>query len=148
MSKAGDIANAVVAAINAEDFAWARTAVRHYRLKFDLRDLPDAADPMLVTVQPGGFVEDGAARGPVAQGDYVVLVEIAGRVDKQDGPDAAIDARVGRLEAIGAALRAIGTFDGAEMLTFDASDAFDREAYDEQGAFYGRAVVTFRDFIN
>lgn len=148
MSKAGDIATAVVSAIDAADFAWAAQAVRHYRLRLDLRDLPDPDQPMVVTVQPGGFVEDGIARGRAAQGDYVVLVEIAGRIDPDSEPDAAIDARVGRLEAIGSSLRAVGTFDGAEMLTFDASDAFDREAYDERNAFFGRAVITFRDFIN
>jgi hypothetical protein len=134
-----DLADAVVAELNAATFSQPVTAVRHYLPQFDLKEM----QTLHVTVVPKGVVLGfgDRARG---QGDYSVDVAVQQKITT--GDNAELDGLTSLVEEIANHLRGrrLGTYADAAWIKTEQTVLYAPEHLAELRQFTSVLTVTYR----
>jgi hypothetical protein len=139
-----EIADAVVAALNAAALSHPFTAARHYLPEFDLKEM----DTLHVSVVPAELDEEIADRTR-DRAEYKIHVAVQKRVAKQDPPGidtAAVDALMQLVEEIDDLLRhkRLAGCEGAHWVKTENKPIYDPRQLKEHGLFTSLLVFTFR----
>jgi hypothetical protein len=138
------IADALVAVLNATTLSQPFTAVRHYLPEFDLKQM----DTLHVSVVPAELDEEIADRTR-DRAEYKIHVAVQKRVSKQDPPGldtAAIDALMQLVEEIDDVLRhkPVAGYELAHWTKTENKPIYDPKHLKEHGQFTSLLVFTFR----
>lgn len=144
MAQVVEIADAVVAALNAHTFSQAFTAERYYLPEFDLT----AMDQLHVSVVPAELDEELADRIR-DRAEYKIHVAVQKRVAKQEPPGldtAAIDALMALVEEIDDLFRhkPLPGYEQAHWTKTENKPIYDPKHLKEHGQFTSLLVFTFR----
>jgi hypothetical protein len=142
MSIIADIADAVVAALNAAPagtFDQVFTAQRTYLPQFDLKDMAD----LHVTVVPKGTEMALAGRG-LAQSDVQIDLAVQKKLSAGAPDNTEIDALMGLVERIADFVRSTGTFGPALWLKTDNVPIYTPDHLRELGQFTSVLTLTLR----
>jgi len=137
MAQITDIADAIVAALNAQTFSQPVTAVRAYRAAFDLQEMKD----LHVTVVPKGLELITAGRG-VAQSD--VQIDIGVQKKLATGDDAEIDELMGLVQEIAEFVRTTRQFGDAVWVKTENTPIYSQEHLGELRQFTSVLTLTLR----
>ena len=138
------IADAVVAVLNAATLSQPFTAARHYLPEFDLKEM----DTLHVSVVPAELDEEIADRTR-DRAEYKIHVAVQKRVSKQDPPGldtAAIDALMQLVEEIDDLFRhkPLAGYEQAHWTKTENKPIYDPKHLKEHGQFTSLLVFTFR----
>jgi hypothetical protein len=138
------IADALVAALNAAALSQPFTAVRHYLPEFELKEL----DTLHVSVVPAELDEEIVDRTR-DRAEYKIHVAVQKRVAKQDPPGidtAAVDALMQLVEEIDDLLRhkPLAGYEKAHWVKSENKPIYDPKQLKEHGLFTSLLVFTFR----
>ena len=138
------IADAVVAVLNAATLSQPFTAVRHYLPEFDLKQM----DTLHVSVVPAELDEEIADRTR-DRAEYKIHVAVQKRVAKQEPPGldtAAIDGLMQLIEEIDDVLRhkPLSGYELAHWTKTENKPIYDPKHLKEHGQFTSLLVFTFR----
>ena len=139
-----EIADAVVAALNAARLSQSFTAVRHYLPEFDLKEM----ETLHVSVVPAELDEETSDRTR-DKAEYKIHVAVQKRVAKQDPPGidtAAVDALMQLVEEIDDLFRhkRLTGYEQASWAKTENKPIFDPKHLKEHGQFTSLLVFTFR----
>ena len=139
-----EIADAVVAALNAATLSQPFTAVRHYLPEFDLKEM----GTLHISVVPAELDEEVADRTR-DRAEYKIHVAVQKRVAKQDPPGldtAAIDALMQLVEEIDDLFRhnRLAGYEQAHWAKTENKPIYDPKQLKEHGLFTSLLVFTFR----
>ena len=137
MSILTDIADALVAELNAGNFSQEFTACRHNLASFDLKDMKD----LHVTVVPKGMEMTTAGRG-LAQDDVQIDVAVQKKLTAADNNE--IDELMGLVEQIAEFVRAKGKFADAAWVRTENVPIYSQEHLGELRQFTSVLTLTFR----
>jgi hypothetical protein len=132
------IADAVVAQLNAAAFSQALTATRHYAPSFKLPDMKE----LHVTVVPRAISSTSLDR---SRDTFSYEVDVAVQ-KKTDGEQLALDALMTLVEEIADRFRAepLASFPGARCMDVKNAPVFSPEHLDEFRQFTSVLILTFR----
>ena len=139
MAQILDIADAVVAELNAETFTQDFTAVRRYVPRYEPKDIKE----LTVTVIPGPQAVEQAARD-AGEHDYTIMVGVQIKLDSQDAAE--VDPMVGLVEEIADFLAAQELADVPEASCLGATneEPYIPELMDQFRVFTSFVVVNYR----
>lgn len=137
MSRITDIADAIVAALNAETFSLPFTSARFYRPIYEIKDLKT----LRVTVVPRGDESEDASRSEV---QHDIQVDIAVQIHVADMGLATLDPYMDLVEEIVDFIQAKRTFGVGSWMQTDNRPIFAPEHLSEQRTFTSIITVTLR----
>ena len=139
MSVATDVADSIVAEINAHSFKLPLTAQRHYVPSFELKDMNE----LRVSVVPKGVVVTKSDRN---HNQYDVLVDVAVQKKFSSGSSAEIDPLLDLVEEIADffRLRRLASYPAAHWIRTEHSPLYSQEHWDELRQFTSVLTFTFR----
>jgi len=137
MALIADIADAVVAELNAGSFSVPLTAERLYRPDFELPEMKD----LHVSVVPRGLEMSTAGRG-LSQHDVQIDVAVQKKLDAAD--NAEIDALMGLVEELAEFLRTTRQFGDAVWVRTENSPVYSQEHLGELRQFTSVLTATLR----
>lgn len=144
MAQTVEIADALVAALNAHPFSQAFTAARYYLPEFDLTEM----DELHVSVVPAELDEEIADRTR-DRADYKIHVAVQKRIAQQEPPGLdvpAIDALMALVEEIDDLVRhkPLAGYEQAHWVKTENKPIYDPKHLKEHGQFTSLLVFTFR----
>jgi len=137
MALIADIADAVVAELNAGSFSVPFTAERLYRPDFELPEMKD----LHVSVVPHGLEMTTAGRG-LSQHDVQIDLAVQKKLDAAD--NAEIDALMGLVEELAEFLRTKRQFGDAAWVRTENSPVYSQEHLGELRQFTSVLTATLR----
>ncbi len=139
MATINNIADAIVAELNAATFSQSVTAARHYLPRFELTEM----QTLHVSVVPKSIVLAGGDRSR-SQGDY--SVDIAVQRKFQTGDNAELDALANLVEEIADHFRAkrLSSYPNAAWLKTEQSVLYAPEHMEELRQFTSVLTLTYR----
>ncbi len=134
-----DIADAIVAELNAATFSQPVTAVRHYLPQFDLKEM----QTLHVTVVPRAIVLAGGDRSR-SQGDYSVDVAVQKKFETEENVE--LDPLTNLAEEIADYFRArrLVSFPNTAWIKTEQSVLYSPEHIDELRQFTSVLTLTYR----
>ena len=134
-----NIADALVAALNAHTFTEPFTAARTYRPDFDLKDMND----LHVTVVPQGIEMSTLGRN-VVQDDVQIDMAVQKRLSAPENEEAELDALMALVREVADFIRATGQFDGGVWTNTENVPIYSQEHLAELRQFTSVLTLTFR----
>jgi hypothetical protein len=134
-----DIADALVAELNAGSFSQPLAAARHYAPAFDLKEMTE----LHVSVVPKGIVIAGSDR---SRNTHDVQIDLGVQKKFTTGDAAEIDPLMTLVEEIADffRLRPLASFPNAHWIKTENKPIYSQEHWDEQRQFTSILTFTFR----